>query len=893
MEFSTVPPAELTEGQIEIIEFGSKAIPLEDPLRYAGATMRELTGVIFAFKKMYRHLLGRKFVVFTDHSALVHLFTKEPRSPLILRWLDIIMSLTFEVIHWPGSKNAIADALSRRSCIPKGYAHEKREVYTVEMIEELVTGKNSPKEVEERVNLIKEEHRKGHFGVEQLFKQLWTREIHWQGIREDIRRVVGECEPCLRFVVTQEGFHPYTPITECWPMKRTTIDLIVKVPKSKAGYQHILMYMCLATRFIWIKPLKTKTMEEVMGELLRIHRYFGKPLTINSDNGKEFVNKLQERLVEQDEIEWRTISSYNSRGQGSMERQNRDAEVILKKSVDGNYENWEDKCDDVAYFMNTRINSRTNSMAFVLMFGRVPLGLQKFRLEKKIAGYMEEMPEEVQDMSEWKGRLQLMNDIIYPTVAKEVERKQGLVAAKLNEERKLVSFDVDELVMAKDVTRESKWEAKYVGPFRVIRCNQGGAYLLEDRAKRRLPFRFPPSHLKKAPFATEPTESSYVVKKILNHKGVGDLREYLVEWEDRTIMNSWIPKENFDGTGMIFNYEKKKEEHHPRLANKAGYDFADWSLNRVVVATIKEKFGIPKVDLFATALNSKAECYLKRDKTGEEIEHNCLGTDAYKYDWNQFKEVLCWINPPFDEIMKVVDKAIEDDLGKFILITPYTNRRIEYLAGGEKAHLITHTRDVFIPVSRQGSKSDKGVGLPHWKGDYSYAYLCDTEGKKDAMKFNGAIPKVWQTQKEIIKGKERLREEKVERLRVMVPVQKKRLIQTIDGSAFTKSRRLQGIPTIESIGGKGVGEVESGSVFTKRRRLQGIPITRILPLTEEEELEAGCTMTVSDIPLHIEGMNVESGADTSEPIGMITRSRSEPSVELGGEKCGSTDVSEN
>jgi hypothetical protein len=299
------------------------------------------------------------------------------------------------------------------------------------------------------------------------------------------------------------------------------------------------------------------------------------------------------------------------------------------------------------------------------------------------------------------------------------------------------------------------------------------------------------------------------------------------------------------------------------------------------------------VDLFATAVNSKAEFYLKRDKAGEEMEHNCLGMDAYRYDWNQFKKVLCWINPPFDEIMNAVDKAIEDDLGRFILITPYTNRRIEYLAGGEKPHLITHTRDVFIPVSRQGSKSDKGVGLPHWKGDYSYAYLCDTEGKIDAMRFNGAIPKVWQTQKEIIKGKERLKKEKVEMLQVIVPVQKKRLIQTIDGSAFTKSRRLQGIPTIESIGGKGVGEVESGSVFTKRRRLQGIPITRILPLTEEEELEAGCTMTVSDIPFHIEGMNVESGAEASEPIGMITRSRSEPTAEFGGEKCGSMDVAEN
>jgi hypothetical protein len=80
----------------------------------------------------------------------------------------------------------------------------------------------------------------------------------------------------------------------------------------------------------------------------------------------------------------------------------------------------------------------------------------------------------------------------------------------MNEKRKLISFDVGEFVMAKDVTRESKWKAPYVGPFRVIRCNKGGAYILEDRAKKVLPFRFPPSHLKRAPYPSEPTEISYV-----------------------------------------------------------------------------------------------------------------------------------------------------------------------------------------------------------------------------------------------------------------------------------------------------------------------------------------------------------------------------------------------
>jgi hypothetical protein len=87
----------------------------------------------------------------------------------------------------------------------------------------------------------------------------------------------------------------------------------------------------------------------------------------------------------------------------------------------------------------------------------------------------------------------------------EVERKQEILAGKMNDKRRLANFEVGELVMAKDVTRESKWEAPYVGPFRVIRCNKGGAYILEDRAKRVLPFRFSPSHLNRAPYASEPT----------------------------------------------------------------------------------------------------------------------------------------------------------------------------------------------------------------------------------------------------------------------------------------------------------------------------------------------------------------------------------------------------
>jgi hypothetical protein len=128
------------------------------------------------------------------------------------------------------------------------------------------------------------------------------------------------------------------------------------------------------------------------------------------------------------------------------------------------------------------------------------------------------------------------------------------------------------------------------------------------------------------------------------------------------------------------------------------------------------------------------------------------------------------------------------------LITPYTNRRIEYLAGDEKPHLITHTKDVFIPVSRQGQRVEKGVGMPHWKRKHSFAYLCDTQGKADALGINGDIPRPWGMRKMIEIGKEELVEGKKEQwnevVRMLSLKRKDLVVQTADGSV--DGRRIAG-----------------------------------------------------------------------------------------------------
>ena len=79
-------------------------------------TRKELLAVVYYVKYSKQHLLGRQFLVRTDHSALQWLRrTPEPIGQQA-RWLEISEGLTFTIQHRPGRQHSNADALSRIPC---------------------------------------------------------------------------------------------------------------------------------------------------------------------------------------------------------------------------------------------------------------------------------------------------------------------------------------------------------------------------------------------------------------------------------------------------------------------------------------------------------------------------------------------------------------------------------------------------------------------------------------------------------------------------------------------------------------------------------------------------------------------------------------------------------
>src|SRR5206468_7696172 len=106
--------SQVQEGEERVIAYASRT--LSRPERNYCVTRKELLAVVYFTKQFKSYLLGREFLIRTDHSALRWLkLTPEPIGQQA-RWLEKLEEFNYRIEHRPGQKHTNADALSRRPC---------------------------------------------------------------------------------------------------------------------------------------------------------------------------------------------------------------------------------------------------------------------------------------------------------------------------------------------------------------------------------------------------------------------------------------------------------------------------------------------------------------------------------------------------------------------------------------------------------------------------------------------------------------------------------------------------------------------------------------------------------------------------------------------------------
>lgn len=131
--------SQVQDGKERVIAYGSRCLQKPE-LNYC-TTRKELLALITFVRRYRPYLLGRHFLVRTDHYSLKWLQNFTNASGQTARWQEELAAFDFEIFHRQGRLHLNADALSRRpvkdhkgcpSCDPNSSHREEPEPYANE-----------------------------------------------------------------------------------------------------------------------------------------------------------------------------------------------------------------------------------------------------------------------------------------------------------------------------------------------------------------------------------------------------------------------------------------------------------------------------------------------------------------------------------------------------------------------------------------------------------------------------------------------------------------------------------------------------------------------------------------------------------------------------------------
>ena len=538
-------------GKIHWISFISRA--LQPSEKKYSVTKKELLAIVFALKKFHAYLWSNKFTLYTDHRALIYLHSQKSLNPMMTMWLDTLFDYDFTVVHRPGIRNILPDHLSRLfpeqawegQVVPTNPI-TKIGMLTIEQAER--TDRQVVPEADQS-DLLAKKHALGHFGADALVAAIHGDNLHWSTLRKDCVEYVKQCIDCQRYNITKKGYHPLKPIHAELPGDHMAMDLAGPFVTSDSQNHYIMVLIDLCTRFVFLTALPDKQAVTVAGALLKAFCIIGFPKILQSDNGTEFVNVIVKEMARVACIDHRLISPYHPRANGAAERYVGVTTNAICKQIHGTQKDWDKYLPIIQLAMNVKVVSLHGSSPFSLFFGRQFNGFEDFKHTESRLLTQAQLLE----------RLEYVTQIVFPAISEKSKATQQQMVSRFRQHVKDNLFPDGAYVMTIDVTKSGKLSPKYEGPYKVVRRTKGGSYILQDNTGALLPRNYPPSALKLISQDPILAGTTYEVEAVLDHRGDGQKREYLVHWKGYSkTEDTWEPIQNFQDISVINDYWKRR-----------------------------------------------------------------------------------------------------------------------------------------------------------------------------------------------------------------------------------------------------------------------------------------------------------------------------------------------
>jgi hypothetical protein len=376
-------------------------------------------------------------------------------------------------------------------------------------------------------------------------------------MREECRKRAARCGKCLRFNVKKRGFHPLRPVTALLMMDFVMFDIAGKLSVSGEGYVFVLVVVDVASRYVWLREMKSKSASEIAVTLMKIFCQWGAPAVVRSDNERALCNKVTRRLAEVLRYEIQNSIEYNPEQVGAVENMVKETKSLLHKWCEDRIGKWVGFLCFIQKALNDREVRRTMSSPFCVMYGR---------RARRCKGEGEEWVDNVDLLIQ---RNKEIFGVVLPSLF-EVVGERSKKMCEYGDRRRLIvekPLEVGTEVMIVNQKKTSKKEPLRVGPFTVLDFEEGkkkySLWSEEGKVLKRGVPRKDMVVVGEGGVVEEEREEGgeedelFDVEEVVDDRVENEVVEYLVKWGGYDQL-TWEPEESFVKMDPIREYWRRK-----------------------------------------------------------------------------------------------------------------------------------------------------------------------------------------------------------------------------------------------------------------------------------------------------------------------------------------------
>ncbi|GJS42648.1 retrovirus-related pol polyprotein from transposon TNT 1-94, partial [Tanacetum coccineum] len=253
-------------------------------------------------------------------------------KPRFIRWILLLQEFDIEIKDKKGTKNVVADHLSR---IDNNESSDDSEV-----------DDNFPRETLMEIN---------------------TRNEPW--FADFVNYLVGDIIP--KGMTYQQKNKFFSDLKHYFWEEPYLFKVCSDGPFLKSyKFEYILVLVDYVSKWAEAQALSTNDARVVITFLKKLFCRFEMPKALISDRGTHFCNKIMEKTIKRCGVNHHFSTSYHPQTSGQVENTNRALKRILKKTVKYNLAIWSRKLDDALWAFRIAYKTPTGTTPYKLIYGK-------------------------------------------------------------------------------------------------------------------------------------------------------------------------------------------------------------------------------------------------------------------------------------------------------------------------------------------------------------------------------------------------------------------------------------------------------------------------------------------------------------------------------------------